>query len=122
MITEVNRAMSLLKETPKECNWKGYVQQNATAVIRCKEMLFAIANQEGVLKWWIDRQKQDHGRSDFDLIHTTHASWFGRMLDGGHDPLGRAYSRLCSIDDQNREWNQPYFALNPSEGVPVCVG
>lgn len=122
MIAEVNVAMSVLKATPTECNWKGYIQQDASAVKRCKEILFAIANREGVLKWWIDRQKQEHGKTDADLIGSTHASWFGRMLDGGHDPLWSAYSRLCAIDKDNREWNQPYCATNPGEGEMVCVG
>jgi len=122
MIAEVALAMSTLKATPTDCNWKGYVQQDANTVKRCKETLFAIANREGVLKWWIDRQKQEHGKTDADLICNTHASWFGRMLDGGHDPLGRAYSRLCAIDADSREWNQPYYAMNPGEGEMVCVG
>jgi hypothetical protein len=76
-----------------------------------REQLFAIANQDGVLKWWIDDQKKK-GQTDAELI-ACHPSWFCRMLDGGHAPLDRAYNRLCCIDEQNREWNQPYFAMNP---------
>lgn len=122
MISEVNAALSALKATPRESNWKGYAQQDASAVKRCKEMLFAIANREGILKWWIDRQKQEHGKADEDLIGNTHASWFVRRLDCKHDPLRIAYLRLCAIDADNREWEQPYYAINPGEGEMVCVG
>lgn len=122
MISEVNEAMMELKPTPTECNWKGFIQQDPRAVLRCKSRLYDIANKEGVLKWWIDGQKQNHGKTDKDLIVDTHPSWFGRMLDGGHAPLSNAYSRLCAIDSGCREWNQPYYAANPGTGEPVCVG
>jgi hypothetical protein len=29
-------------------------------------------------------------------------------------PLGRLITRLCCIDDQEREWGQPFFASNPN--------
>jgi hypothetical protein len=122
MIREVDAAMKLLKPTPNDCNWKGYVQQSEAAVTQCKELLYAIANREGVLKWWIDGQKREHGKTDSDFIYRVHASWFGRMLDGGHEPLGSAYGRLCSIDDKFREWNQPYYASHPEQGEMICVG
>jgi hypothetical protein len=113
-------ALSELKPTPKDCNWEGYVQQDADALFRTREKLFVIANQDGVLKWWIDSQKSDHGKTDYQLTHETHPSWFGRMLDGEHGPLDRAYWRMCCIDGQGREWNQPYFAKNTPENAK-CV-
>ena len=122
MIREVDDAMKLLKPTPDECNWKGYVQQCRFSVARCKADLYEVAKQEGVLKWWIDSQKNDHGKNDVQLINEVHPSWFGRMLDGGHAPLSDAYHRLCCIDSEFREWNQPYFANNPQDAEMVCVG
>jgi hypothetical protein len=114
MVASVDAALSLLKPVPNDCNWKGYVQQDADAVRKVKTMLFNIANQKGVLKWWIDSQKREHGQTEAELIDA-HPSWFGRMLDGSHRPLERAYGRLCCIDDQDREWNQPYFVTHPEE-------
>lgn len=121
MIVEVAAALAQLKPTPTDCNWDGYVQQNSAAVTRCKEMLYKIANRDGVLKWWLDSQKKNHNKTDADLIRC-HPSYFGRMLDGGHAPLSKAYIRLCCIDDAQREWNQPFYAINPDKGVMKCVG
>ena len=120
MVADVADAMSELKQTPGTGNWEGYVQQSAAAVQRCREKLFEIANVEGVLKWWIASQKADHGKTDADII-AFHPSWMGRVLDG-QGPLSAAYSRLCAIDRQHREWDQPYYAQNPGEGKDVCVG
>jgi hypothetical protein len=122
MVDSVANAMSNLKNTPKDCSWKGYVQQSSSSISRCKEMLFRIANKEGVLKWWIDSQINGHGKTEWELINNIHPSWFGRMLDGGCGPLSDAYHRLCCIDTNCREWNQPYYAMNPGGGEMVCVG
>ena len=121
LIEDVKAAMSGLKPYPSESNWNGYVQQCPNAVQLCKEKLHRIANVEGVLKWWFDSQKVDHGKTDKDLI-ACHPSWPARMLEGSHGPLSSAYHRLMRIDDSSREWNQPYYADNPGTGKDVCVG
>lgn len=121
LVDSVNKIMAMLKPTPEKLNWDGYVQQNAATIAGVKERLYSLANVEGVLKWWIDSQKQGHGKTDYDLIHLCHPSWFCRMLDGDHGPLDRAYHRLCCIDVSGREWNQPFCANNPPS-PSVCVG
>ena len=110
----VGYAMALLKPTPLKSNWSGYLQQNHDAVLNCKRGLFLIANTKGILASWIADQIT-HGKTVEQLISETHPSWFGRMLDGGHRPLERAYGRLCCIDDLSREWNQPYYVAHPEE-------
>lgn len=122
IVEEVAKALSLLKPTPTNCNWEGYVQQNSSVVLEVKRRLFQIANRDGVLKWWIDRQINDHGATHESLISDCHPSWFGRMIDGGCAPLEKAYMRLCCMDKDCREWNQPYLANNPGHGVMKCVG
>lgn len=122
MIAEVDRAMSGLKPRPQNGGFEGYIQHDRESVLKCKRMLFAIANRDGILKWWIDRQKNEHGASDESLVEQCHPSWFGRMLDGNHGPLEHAYGRLCAIDNEFREWNQAYFAANPGTGKMVCIG
>lgn len=42
----------------------------------------------------------------------------GRVLDSG--PLSRAWWRFMCIDEQWREWEQPYFARNPNPEA-TCV-
>ncbi len=123
MIREVNIAMLILVSKPTDmdfANGHGYIQQEAEKILDAKRELYKIANREGVLKHWIDRQKNDHGKTDEDFI-TCHPSWFSRMLDGSHRPLDAAYSRLYCIDEQNREWGQPYYAINPDKGEQVCL-
>lgn len=121
LIVKVADAMAELKSTPTDNNWEGYVQQDPDAIIRCRDKLFEIANTDDVLKSWIDRQCTTHGKTVRELAREVHPSWFGRLLDGGHEPLAKAYARLCAIDADYREWNQPYYALNPGTGADVCV-
>lgn len=40
----------------------------------------------------------------------------GRTLCDSDSPLYSAVSLLSQIDNQNRLWGQPYFALNPTKG------
>jgi hypothetical protein len=109
MIRDVDGAMSCLRDHPTERGWEGYILHDKEALVQCKAMLFKISNTEGILKWWIDGQKADHGKVDSDFLET-HPSWFCRMLDGGHSPLSSAYNRLQCIDDELREWNRPFYA------------
>jgi len=121
MIVSVGCAMMNLKDTPSDLNWDGYIQHSEESLAECKRDLFSIVNQERVLAGWIEDQMKSHGKTTDDLIYNCHPSWFGRMLDGAHTPLTRAYGRLCCIDDLCREWNQPYFVSNTPKNA-VCVG
>lgn len=124
LIASVNMAMDNLKVRPDNiefANGHGYVQQDAESIKRCKQVLFEIANQDGVLKWWIDGQKEKFGSTDESFL-TTDPGWFGRMLDGSHAPLSRAYARFGCIDSQNREWGQPFYANHPEEAEVMEVG
>jgi len=111
----VAKAMKILPKRPKNSLDNEYVQHSRQDLISCKTALFEIA-KAGPLKWWIDNQKAVHGKTDKGLIEVTHPSWFGRMLDGGCCPLGDAYARLCCIDSEDREWEQPYHANHTPAG------
>lgn len=98
-------------------NGAGYVQHTAAVVEQVKLRVFEVAKEK--LAWWLDSQKRDHGKTDYELAVVTHPSWHVRMLDGSCQPLESAYGRLSCIDKLNREWGQPFFALNPTEGKQV---
>lgn len=126
LIARVAGAMSHLKPRPENdgcsfTNGSGYIQQSESAVNATRRALFEIADTKGILKDWINSQRENHGRSDDYLAIECHVSWFERMLDGGHAPLSRAYSRLGCIDGQFREWGQPYFANHTGEAKNVCL-
>jgi hypothetical protein len=116
MIEEVDRIMEPLGKRPT--GHGEFVQRDLRTVTIITAALFEIADRDGVLKWWIDGQRKAHGRTTRQLIHYTHPSWFLRMLDGNHDPLERAYGRLCCIDKRGREWDQPYFANESDKEAP----
>ncbi len=119
LLHSVAVALASLGERDKRLeNNEGYIQHSEYAVRAAKLAVHEIA-KAGALKWWFDEQREKHGKSDEDLALRVHVSWQMRMLDGDCEPLNRAYFRLSTIDDQFREWQQPYYANNPDEGKQV---
>lgn len=124
LIAGVRVAMNPLVPCPDAPDFSngmhGYIQQDKAVVRSVTEALIAIADgtadEPGPLRWWFDSQEKDHGKRPGAEVHP---SWFGRILDGAHQPLDRAFYRLCCIDSQGREWGQSYFANNPDEGKQV---
>lgn len=96
-----------------KCSGTGYVQHSAQAVEQAKLGLYELARKP--LKWWIDAQKEKHGKTDTELALHVHVSWHCRMLDGSCPPVERAYCRIMCLDEQHREWDQPFFAANPDK-------
>ena len=55
---------------------------------------------------------------DPDTVHPH--SIIGRIVDDYGGPLSDAWSRLCRCNfDLYREYQQPYFALNPNEATKI---
>lgn len=51
-----------------------------------------------------------------------HPSWFMRMLDGCDSPIADAWNRFWCIDENGREWGQPYYAKHPEESAAIKNG
>ena len=52
--------------------------------------------------------------------HPVDPSWAGRLITNlCPQPMGRAWRRLSTIDEQGREWEQQYYVRNPHEGNGV---
>jgi hypothetical protein len=114
MIEDVKKAMRFLPEPPSECdfaNGGGYIDHTASAVFATKSELIELSRP--FLGEWMERQTQP--------LTEIHASWFGRLLDGGHEPLERAWSRMMCITPNGREFGQPYYAEHPDEAKQVCI-
>lgn len=93
---------------------RGYLQQDPAAVLEVKVRLVEIAAGIG-MRWFKEHLAEAHG------IHPMSVA--GRFMDdGAPEPLARAWGRLQRIDDKGREWEQPYFALNPEEGCQHPYG
>lgn len=110
LLADIAFALLPIGEQPERgfSNGEGYIQHEAEAVLRVKSELVRLARREL--------------RGDFPILRVPPAeihnhSFMGRLLDECSRPLYRAWWRLMCIDEQHREWGQPYFALNPDKGV-----
>ena len=82
-------------------NGGGFIQQDQKVINKITKELKRIAINEGI-------------------ITKDNLSYLGRILSDNYvsyKPLFLVWSRLQQIDPMSREWGQPYFANNPSEGV-----
>lgn len=122
MFSRVENIMASLKPVPKDGNFEGYVQQYPSTIEEVKRRLLLVVLDSSWLAKDIRSCMAEKGWSQEEFTRNVHAAWFCRMLDGTRCPLSNAYYRLYRIDDQGREWNQPYFALNPGKGVQECIG
>lgn len=110
-IFAVQNAMLCLGSKPDGtdfANGDGYITHSESDVLLAKKQLIDLSRK--YLQSWMDRQTGN--------LIDYHPSWFGRLLDGsGSTALNRAWSRMDCMDEQFREWGQPYFAENPSKGT-----
>lgn len=92
--------------TPKdeECsfsNGEGYIQHSSDFKESLESDIVRLANE-----WFNPKEPYTH----FNY-------YLGRVIDdSGMSCLNRLSYKLMCIDDKNREWGQPYFALNPGKG------
>lgn len=86
-------------------NGHGYRQHDLADVMKAKEAFIAICKRQVPDKVW-DAPVRD--------IHPM--GFAGRLLDDSSPTLYASWHRFMCIDDQGREWGQPYFALNPEKG------
>lgn len=89
-------------------NGLGYVRHDPGTVRAVKGALILLSHP--VIGYWLDEQ----AAKGVDLL-AVHPSWFCRVIDHYSDPLAKAWSRLWCIDEQGREWGQPYYADHPGE-------
>jgi hypothetical protein len=120
LIVAVEMALAPLGPRPndKSCdfsNGHGYKQHTAGAVLFTRESLWKLTAPH--IQFAIEAQLKHQGMTEEKLRDTAHPSWIGRMLDGGPEPLERAWTRMLCIDAEYREWGQPYYAAHP-EAAP----
>lgn len=114
LIDRVGNLMSLLPKTPNTdfFNGEGFIQHDRKNLIRVRRNLLEIC-KEYIDHNWI------HQTIDNETVDP---SWVARLLgDYNIRPLCKAWNRFYCIDNKYREWGQPYFALNPEEGINKCL-
>ncbi len=83
-----------LKPQPSS-SFDGYIQQDRETVLKVKGELMKI--------------------KDPSEVHPM--SYAGRAIDDIGGPLSLAWYRIMCTDEKYREWEQPYYAMNPGTGV-----
>jgi hypothetical protein len=87
-----------------------YVQHNVDVLRKVKRELFALILER------FGHTYPEWQNTDPDKVYP--ASIVGRVLNDAGGPLDRAWSTLARYDfDTGREYEQPYFAMNPHETV-----
>ena len=107
MIEDVKAAMSFLKPTPSDTDFKnggGFVQQCKEVVSKAMVRIVEIAGIE---------KRPEFINDPFACRHGV----IGRIIDDSrNNHLWTAWIRFMCMDSQYREWGQPYYARNPEEG------
>ena len=115
LIKRVDEIMALLPPTPKDdgcsfANGDGYIKHEKTELRNVQVKLLKIC-KEYIDHKWIQQTIDDEN---------IHPSYVGRLLgDYGITPLNDAWYRFICVDNQGREWGQPYYANNPEKGKQV---
>jgi hypothetical protein len=104
-------AIGRLKPRPE--SFEGYVQQDPVTVLAAKATILKIADRDGHLsKHW--------DIADPAKVASRGIIW--RVIDEMSDsPIAKAWWRFTCMDDECREWEQPYFAINPGTGEDRCI-
>lgn len=114
-LKEMKRIMSILKPIPDTVsfmNGEGYVQQELDSVSIVKNRLLDMASEiSDIPKDVVARARE------IDPLK----SIIGRYFDDMNSILNGAWYRLCCIDENGREWGQPYYVIHPSNGRRVEI-
>lgn len=115
----INAIMDPLGDRPDDrenfSNGRAFVQRHGPTAMRCARLLMLLAKERGeselvALVDGIDNETLWSRRWDIQGE---------RWLEALGQEVMRAWTRLRCIDDQFREWDQPYFAFKPERGKQV---
>ncbi len=116
LLIVLDEASRLLKPHPSDCNFEGYIQQNRESVLDYKRILMRIAKKYAY--GTIGKEGEERCIWDMDPKEVHPLSIAGRFIDDSNcQPLNSAWRRLCCMDDKFREFNQPFYVINPDKAV-----
>lgn len=111
MAARINAAMRSLPTRPESndfANGDGYVQHDSASV---HEAMVAVLNQA--------KNYSSHTSipKSMEVGFPSRAGIVGRIIDDCCPrPINKAWYRFMCMDNDYREWGQPFFALNPDKG------
>ena len=103
----LERVEDILKHLPSYddisfSNGEGYIQHERGVKQSLEKDIVALAN-----KYFAPKEP-----------YTQFNYYLGRIIDdSGMRCLNSLTYKIMCIDDLNREWGQPYFAINPDKGI-----
>jgi hypothetical protein len=112
----VDVIMSELTPRPEGCNFTnghGYIQHKPSVLRFVKVSLLKLVDIDHN---WI--------RQTINEPDNCHISYAQRIIDEYHKykPISKALWRIACVDDDFREWGQPYYANNPGEAKEkTCI-
>lgn len=117
ILAEIVAATAPLGIKPVEVvQGKGWIHHNLANVRETKRNLLRLA--EPLLKSY-----EWYREDKFDEIHPMSA--VGRIITDGNSPIYSGWHRLMCTDSEGREYDQPYFAMQPHSvalrGGKVCI-
>lgn len=117
LIERVHNIMALLPKTPEDdctnnfCNGDGFIQHDKNELRSAKIKILELC-KEYIKHDWIQQAIDDENADP---------SYVDRLIgeQSNISPLNSAWYRFMCIDKMNREWGQPYYALNPERGKMI---
>ena len=106
--------ISKLPEKPGSCdfsNGDGYIQHDYNTILNVRNKFLEFCKRYSDHKWI--QETIDKG---FDVD----PSWAGRIIgECAPSYISRMWYRFSCIDNNQREWGQPYYANNPDQAKPI---
>ena len=107
--------MSYLGTIPDEVkDGKGWLQHDPETVVRCRVGIIRLCRSMPQFDSFPVFRHEPAAE-----IHPNSSA--GRILDDTGGPLSEAWYRFRCIDDQGREHQQPYFAINGPDDNHECI-
>jgi hypothetical protein len=113
---EVASIMATFPAHPKNdgcrfANGHGFIQLSEVVVKEVRNKLLDLISGE-INHRWVEESR--------DM--SVHPSYVARLVgETGLRPLYNAWNRITCVDDQWREWGQPYYASHPDQGDQLML-
>ena len=106
---DIDAIIAILPEKPDTCDFSnggGYVQHSMENFMKARNAYLEY------VKIYTDH---DYIQQTIDKGLDVHPSWVARISEFFPGYVAKKWHRFQCVDDQLREWGQPYYANNPED-------